>query len=206
MKPMRRAARPRSDVGRYDHDTAFWVTKKLYPCRIPYIQTMSPDYIKFFGFPDSGDDRVNQQMREELVSVYLTIGQMADYYSQGDVDIRVSPSLTKELYDRTIAHLQAWKHEIENRLHPGHVPADDLVKLDRFATALFPHAKPFFTTEFQRTHFAQGISSSISRSSIVKRAAPKAQAQEEEKKAGIEHVSYADMFSAQRKDAPSRWK
>jgi hypothetical protein len=34
-------------------DSAWYITKKLFRCRIPYFQTLSPDYIKFMGMRET---------------------------------------------------------------------------------------------------------------------------------------------------------
>ena len=140
-------------------DSAYWITKKLYLCRIPYIQTLSPEYIAYFGMPDSGDEQVNQQMRNELIDVRITIGQMAEYFATGTQLSIPDPRTTKEIYERILQHLRNWKYEIEHRMHPGEVPAEDLVKLDQFAAALYPHGKPLFEQDFVRSHFVHQMNS-----------------------------------------------
>ena len=190
-----------------EKDTAFWVTRKLYRCRIPYIQTLSPDYIAFFGVPDSGDERVNQQMRNELTEVHLPIGRMAEYFATGTQIYIPDPRVTKEIYERIVNHLKAWKHEIENRMHPGDVPADDLIKLDKFAAALFPHAKPFFEDEFIQSHFVRQMNSmlSINRNTLMRRAKKVAEDKDKPKKEQ-QHTGFTDVFLAQRRNkGGSRW-
>lgn len=140
-------------------DTAWWVIQKLYPIRVPSLEMQSPDYIKYFGTPDSGDENTNRQMREELVDVRIPISDMAEYYSQG-VQVSIpDPKTTKEIYERIMDHLRAWKHAMDESIHPGTLPAilDDLIKLDNFAAALFPHAKKFFDPTAGQAQFARRL-------------------------------------------------
>lgn len=140
------------------NDTAWWVTKKIYPCRVRNFETYSPDYIAYMGLPDSGDEYVNQEMRNEWTDIYITIGKMAEYVDEG-IAVRVTNDKTiKEIYDRIVAHLAAVREAAKDNPHPVAVPVDDLIKLDRFASVLFPHAKPFFEPESQGFAFSQAIS------------------------------------------------
>lgn len=192
-----------------DRDTAWWVTRKLYPCRIPYIQTLSPDYIKFMGMPDSGDEHVNLQMRNELIDVQISIGKMATYYAD-DVQVHVpNPKTTKEIYERVHEHLQAWKQDMEQSVNPGQVPIDDLLKLDQFAAAVYPYAKRFFDKEFVESKFARRLSGlvSISRSSFMEKLQPKRPTVDNQEPDVRKHESFADIF-LERKNftAGRRWK
>jgi hypothetical protein len=180
----------------------------LFRCRIPYFQTLSPDYIKFMGMPDSGDESVNVQMRNELIDVSLPIGTMAEYYCD-DVQVHIpDPRVTKEIYERIHEHLQAWKYDMENTVNPGQVPLDDLLKLDQFATALFPHAKRFFDREFVESKFARRLSGlvSISRASFMEKVQGKPVAAPE-KAEEPKHTSFADVFNERKNfNAGRRWR
>lgn len=191
-----------------DRDTAWWVTKKLYKCRIPNLQTMSPAYLKYFGTPDSGDERTNEQMRNELIDVQISIGQMAEYYDEG-VQISIpDPKVTREIYERIFDHLQAWKKEMEETINPGGLPAvlDDLMKLDRFAAKLHPHAKAFFDKDFVESKFVRRMSGllRIRREDFF---SPEQKAEQNAEKPEHKHNPFSDAFQA-RKDAIGgrRWK
>jgi len=187
-------------VPQADRDTAWWIMKKLYACRVPYFQMLSPAYVKFFGMPESGDSDTNMQQRNELVTIQIPIGTMAEYYAD---DIQVSipnPALTKEIYTRVMDHLTAWRHDIEGSLNNGNVPIDDLIKLDKFAAALFPHAKPYFDREFIESKFARKIGSilTINRDSFFQKPKP-------EPEDAPKHASFSSVFT-QRKAGGHRWK
>lgn len=196
----------------HERDTAWWVTKKLYPCRVPYIQTLSPEYIKFFGMPDSGDEYVNRQMRDELISIQIPIGMMAEYYSQ-DVTVLLPNNATiKEIYERTNAHLAAWRDEMLTAMNPKEAPIDDLMKLDLFAASLFPHAKPFFESNFfeEQIHRQFGGIMSLSRESLTRRldeSRNRVRPKEEKKEEGPQHQSFSSFFMAGKAElAKSRWE
>lgn len=192
-----------------DRDTAWYITRKLYKCRIPYFQTLSPDYIKFMGMADSGDEHTNVQMRNELIDVQITIGRMAEYYAE-DAQVHIpDPKVTKEIYERVHEHLQAWKRDMEESVNPGQVPIDDLLKLDQFASALYPHAKRFFDKEFIESKFARKLGGlvSISRQSFMDKLRPKTPTVDNQEPDVRKHESFADIF-LERKNftAGRRWK
>lgn len=191
-----------------DRDPAWYVTRKLYKCRIPYIQTLSADYIKFMGMPDSGDERVNLQQRNELIDVEISIGHMAKYYSE-DVQVHIpDPRVTKEIYERIHEHLAEWKHDIENSVNPGKAPLDDLLMLDQFASALYPHAKRFFDRDFIESKFARKLGGlvSISRASFLEKLGG-AKPAEPERAEAPRHQSFADVFLERKNfSAGRRWK
>lgn len=197
-----------------ERDAAYWITIHTYACRIPNMQTMSPEYIKFMGMPSSGDPDVDRQMRNELIEVRWTIGQMAEAHHSGvQVSVR-DPRQTKEMYERITTLLREWKEVLEYSVNPGKVPADDLMKLDTFASALFPHARPFFERNFIDSKLAAHMGGilSISRGSFFEKATPAPTVEERQQKANEErHRSFSDVFKDHktrlvRQPGGSRWK
>ncbi|MFL9998858.1 hypothetical protein [Paraburkholderia sediminicola] len=191
---------------REKRDTAWWLMCKTYRCRVPNLQTMSPDYIRYFGTPDSGDEYTNTQMRDELIEVQIPVSTMAEYYAQDVLVILAGTQVAKEIYERIMDHLRLWKREMDMSLNPGTLPEiiDDLIKLDAFASALYPHARRFFEGDFIESKFARHIAGivSITRDSFLPKEAKTGAAAEPDK-----HHGFSDAFIARRNTLSGRrWK
>lgn len=191
-------------------DTAWYVMKKTYPCRVPLMQITSPDYIKYFGMPESGDERINSQMHGEVIEVRVPISQMAIWYSE-DVQVRIPDTkVLKEIYERVNDHIVRWKREMDESLFAGslHEILDDLIKLDKFAAALFPHAQRHFDKAYVESKFSRHLGGlvSITRDSFFINK-PKEKKKEDGEVDKPKHNRLADAFQERKNNISGRrWK
>lgn len=131
-----------------ERDTSYYIFKALFLCRVTFIQTLSTDYINLYGFPASGDNRTDQETANELVSRMLTISQMSEYFKEGIIVHVVDYKDTKEIYERISNHLNAWKYKLNNEFNIRDAPLDDLLLLDKLASAVYPHAITIMDTAY----------------------------------------------------------
>lgn len=158
-------------VPEHMRDTRWYLWNERYMCRVPFIQTMSPDYLREFGMPSSGYDEYDRQTANELVIRMLNIDEMVEYYRRGTTVALMQPGDSKRIYERISAHLELWKRELETSFHTRNAPLDDLQLLDKFAHAVYEHAKWYFDEPFVESLFARKVGSllRVSRNTIVKR-------------------------------------
>lgn len=129
-------------------DTAWYIWNKLFMCRVPYLQSMSPDYVRHFGVPMSGDPVRDKAIVSEKITTMLTIAQMVEYFSKGVTVGVVKHADTSLIYQYISDHLNAWRQQLEVGLNNRDAPLDDLLAMDRFASAVYVHAKQHFDDEF----------------------------------------------------------
>jgi len=141
-------------------DSRWYVFKQTYMCRVPYLKSMSTDYIRHFGIPTSGDPIYDKQTANELVTRMLTIVQMVEFYKQGTSIYVVNPKDTKDIYMRITDHLNFWKQQLENGWHMRDAPIEDLMLMDKFANAVFNHARQF-TTEIVESLVARKVAGTM---------------------------------------------
>lgn len=130
-----------------ERTTAWWIWNKLFMCRVPYLQTMSPDYIREYGVLASGDPVRDKALSSEMTTTMLSIAKMIEYYGKGVTVGVVRYEDTKKIYEYISNHLQAWKRELEYSVHAD-APVDDLLLMDRFASAVYTHARHQFTQDY----------------------------------------------------------
>jgi hypothetical protein len=150
-------------------DTRWYLWNRLFQCRVPFMQTMSKEYIRQHGVPFTGHTESDRSMHSELVTRMLTINQMTEFFEQG-VTVAVSKAAdTAEIYQLISNHLQAWRRELERSLDIRNAPLEDLKLLDRFAAAVYAHAQAYFTDEVIESLLAKRIGSTmrVSRTSIL---------------------------------------
>lgn len=127
-----------------DKDTAYYVFKQLFRVRVKEIDMMTPEQVKERGFLSSGDIERDKQAAHELRERYMPIARMAELYAKGvQVGICHRPD-TKLIYEYTQAHLEAWKKVLARSLNEAKVNRQDLIDLDKFAQAIWQHARYFY--------------------------------------------------------------
>lgn len=197
-------------------DTRWYLWTPMFMCRVPNIQTMSPEYIKHFGMPTSGIEEYDRQTANELVHRMLTINQMVDFYAQG-TSVEVCDSKdTKTIYEHISNHLSAWRKEVENGFHIKNAPLDELQMLDKFANKVYEHAQWHFDKPFVDSVFARQMGGlvTVTRDSIIAKK-PKKVEEELRKKAELSEplpeqptpgrVSMAEVFASQQAAARPKW-
>lgn len=128
-------------------DTSTYIFDYLFKCRIPNLQTMSEEYIRFFGMPTTGDPSIDKAMADQWITTMIPISKMVEYSKQGITIKVVKYEDVKTIYSYISLHLQAWKNQIGNGINIGNAPIDDLIDLDAFANIVYDHAKFQFTRD-----------------------------------------------------------
>lgn len=191
-------------------DTRWWIFHKQFLCRVSNIQSMSVEYLKMFGMPSSGDPYYDKQTANELIMRMLTIDDMVEFFRNGVSVYVCNVADTKEIYERITNHLMAWKHQLEHGFHTRGAPLDDLILLDRFAVAVYKHAKYQFTPDIVDSIMARRMSSILktSRADILSAKAKtqvvNPETNEPEEDPYPERVSMADVFAGRKPTPPSR--
>lgn len=126
-------------------DSSYYIFNEKYLCKVKYIDTRSADHIKMFGMNTSGVREIDKEAANELITTYLTISQMAEYFKRGSNVRVVKIQDTKRIYERITDHLNSWKHNLEYGLNNRDAPIEDLLLLDKLACAVYTHAQHFFT-------------------------------------------------------------
>jgi hypothetical protein len=143
-----------------DHskDSSYYIFEYLFTCKVPNLQSMSPDYIRHFGMPSVGNKKIDAVMANQLITVMIPISQMVEYYKEG-VGVYISNRddiLT--MYDFITHHLTRWKLKIATSINSGAAPVDDLIAMDEFANSVYDHAKYQFTREIADSLFTRSLS------------------------------------------------
>lgn len=137
----------RKGLDEFGKDTAYYIFKELYLCRIPYIQMLTADEIKDFGVPHIGIAEFDYQQVNELREIMIPISAMVEYWDRGAQIRVVKLKDTERIYNRISDHLNAWKRHLDTSLNVQNAPFEDLRKLDEFANVVYEHAKYQFTSE-----------------------------------------------------------
>jgi hypothetical protein len=132
----------------YENRPAAWfIWNELYQVTIPYIQMLSIEELQQYGMPTAGDPGYDYGTANEMRLVMIPISEMVVYYSKGVQVSIVSKEDVKKIYERISDHLNQWKQNLEKSLNIGNAPLEDLKLMDRFANAVYEHAKYQFTDD-----------------------------------------------------------
>lgn len=112
---------------------------KSYLVRVKNIDTLDKEYIQQRGLPYTGDHVLDSTFANEIIDKYVTIAQMAEWFSQG-ITIRIkNESDMIEIYQVIYKHLQSFQQALDSSYNISSVPVEDLKKLSNFASTIFPH-------------------------------------------------------------------
>jgi hypothetical protein len=148
-------------------ETRWYLWHEVYLVRLPKIDLMTEEEFKSFGILDSGSKLENRLTMNELTEVMLPIVKIMYHFESGARISVVKPSDTKWIYDRITSHLEAWKKYLDTKLNIAGAPIEDLIRLDRFANAVYPHATEFFKRSYVETKFMEMGDASLARMASV---------------------------------------
>lgn len=140
-------------------DSRTYIFDYLFRCKVPYLESCSPDYIKHFGMHTTGNDAIDKTLANQLIDTYCTIAQMVEYFDKGVRIYIPVPDDLKFMYDCITHHLSLWKHQLQHGINIGDAPVEDLIKLDAFANSVYAHAKYQFTPEIAQSLLVRHMSS-----------------------------------------------
>lgn len=192
-------------------DTRWYLWHPQFMCRVPNIQTMSAEYIKYFGMPSTGIDQYDRQTANEMIYRMLTVNEMVDFFAQGTSIEVCNRADTKTIYEYIKNHLMAWRQELENGFHIRNAPLEELQTLDKFAKVVYEHAQYHFDKPFVDSILARQMGTLVSanRDTIITKK-PKALQQAEapvQPPAGAPgHVSMAEVFASNRAALKPKWE
>lgn len=193
-----------------ERDTRWYLWEEKFLCRVPFMQTMSKDYLRIHGVPFTGHVESDRSMHQELVQRMLSINQMTEFFGQGTVISVCKHEDTKRIYEYISNHLKAWKRELEVALDVRNAPLEDLKLLDRLAASVYVHAQEHFTDAVIDSILARRIAGTmrLNRSNfmIPKSGATKINAIEEEPYEPKQHQSMAELLSSHELASRPAWK
>lgn len=129
------------------HYTQKRLDEEMFLARVPYVQSRHPEDIKHFGVRVSGIKKYDKNIQNELITTMLSVTSMVNYFKEF-VPIRiVQYTDTKLIYDLISDHILAWKRKLERGINIGDSPIQELIEMDKFANAIYDHAKYQFMTE-----------------------------------------------------------
>jgi hypothetical protein len=128
-------------------DTRYYIFVPIFKCRVSNIKSMSISYLQHFGMPTASDPRLDAETSGELITRMLTIEAMAEFFNKGVTIAVCKYEDTKVIYDHISNHLNFWKRQLDTGLNTKNAPFDDLILLDKFANAVYAHAKFQFTQD-----------------------------------------------------------
>lgn len=139
-------------------DTTVKIFDYLYRVRINYMATRSIEDIRRNGTTVSGIASYDADIKNQMINMQLSIGQMVDYYAEGVPLYVCDPKDTKEIYESISEHIYAWKSRLERGVNIGDAPIEDLINMDKFANSVYAHAKYLICDNTENSIFAQYLS------------------------------------------------
>lgn len=199
------------------HPTVWYLFNRRFMCRVPPLALRTIDDIKMFGTPTTGNPILDKEMEQEWALRMLNIAEMEDCFHRGYNVRLVKYSDSKTIYELIIDHLVEWRNFFDvatnNRVPDETI--DELIRLDKFATAVYVPARHLFTEEtassvFGRYRQARKAASLLSRGMFAKQAEKDAEneiGEDGKKKGKPDRTSMAGIFSRHRAStAASHWR
>lgn len=161
--------------------TAWYLFHELFHVRVNPNHVRTADEIKLFGTPTTGNEDYDRELAKNDTLVMLSIAQMEDIFNNGYPVKVANYKDTERIYKLISDHLHFMKNIFVGSENITADPTimNDLIRLDKFAQAMFEHARYLLTGEVPTSQLAArlmgGRFSSLGMS-IRQRAAQRAQA------------------------------
>lgn len=157
----------RIGVDKHGRETRYYLWHEPYLVRAPRIQLMSEYELRNYGILDSGSPLENRLTMNELHEVMLPIVKIMYHVENGTHISVVKHSDTEWIYRRIQDHLHAWMQYLDTSLNISHAPIEDLIRLDKFAQIIYPHATEHFTAGYVESKFMAAGNDSFARMTQV---------------------------------------
>lgn len=152
--------------------TVWYLLEPKFMVRVPPMALRTVDDIKLFGTATSGDEYVDKEMAKNLTVCMLSVAAMEEIHHRGyDVGV-VNYDDTKKIYEYITNHLVAFKNLFQSseNVAPEADLLDELIRLDKFATAVYGPAKHLMNGDLVHSLLARRLKSggvsSLTRSAL----------------------------------------
>lgn len=144
------------DVKKHEkHPNIVAIFDRLYRVSIPTRQMMSIEEQRAYGVRAIGDKVLDNALLNERTITWISIDKMIDYYKDGVTVGIIDPEDTKRIYEAISPHLSYWIGHFKRGVNFSNAPVEDLILMDKFASAVYSHAKFHFTTETMGSGFTE---------------------------------------------------
>ena len=150
---------PAPNVNKHPHIVALFDT--LYRVSVPTRMMQSIEEQRMFGVRAVGDRAIDNALLNERTYTWISIAKMCEYFKDGVTVGVADPADCKKIYDAVNAHLETWAKYINRAIHTTKIPFEELIIMDKFATAVYKHARFQTGTSTYASIFAERMSSAL---------------------------------------------
>lgn len=123
-----------------DMDTTYYIFDVVWECSIREIDRVTEEEIRYAGTPYTGNAEFDKARMYSWVNVMLSIDKMVEHHKKGSVIKITYHDQTEQIYEYIQRHLRLWADRLDAGVNIAGAPIDDLLAMNDFANALFPHA------------------------------------------------------------------
>lgn len=123
------------------------IFERKYEIRIKAIDNTSVDEISHYGRHTTGDKDYDNALLNELITRWMSINEMVEYYKRGKPFRVVNIKDTEEIYTTVHQYLLCWENRLKNSVNIGNAPIEDLIDLDSFASKVHGYACETMTVQ-----------------------------------------------------------
>lgn len=120
-----------------------WYKKRLYCVEIRVKDNYTTQELRERGHTTTGDARIDRDVLNSLITVYLTLPTISEYFKNG-IALRIrNPKDCAEMYRLVNAYLKKWLDYARATVAHSLIPVEELLELDALAAQLYPLAGEF---------------------------------------------------------------
>ena len=133
----------------------------LYRVSVPSRMMQSIEEQRMFGVRAVGDKAIDNALLNERTYTWISIAKMCEYFKEGVTVGVADPADCKKIYDAVNAHLETWAAYINRAIHTTKIPFEELILMDKFATAVYKHARFQNATSTYASIFAEKMNAAL---------------------------------------------
>lgn len=150
---------PAPELNKHPQVVAIFDT--LYRVSVPSRMMQSIEEQRMFGVRAVGDKAVDNALLNERTYTWIPISKMCEYFKDGTTVGVADPADCKKIYDAVNTHLETWAKYINRAIHQTKIPFEELILMDKFATAVYKHARFQTGTSTYASIFAEKMNASL---------------------------------------------
>lgn len=142
--------------------TATWrVFHKKWLVRVPVFQARTVEDVEHFGVFSSGESDYDNAMLQERRVQYMSLNEIYELFKRDVVVGIFNVKESGEMYEDISEHLRTWQTALwtSSNIKADPQVLEDLMGLDRFAAAMWPHAQPVLKRDFIESEIMRALGS-----------------------------------------------
>lgn len=123
------------------HPNIVAIFEKRYRVSVRQRDAISIEEQRAMGVTRTGDRKLDEMLDNSYQYVFLTIDDMVEMFRNGVEMTLTNSEDSKKIFEAISNHTGFWRSELKFSYNMGDAPVEDLILMEKFASAVYVHAR-----------------------------------------------------------------